>query len=359
MPTSSTALAQFNALLTRVAAEKASDLHLTVGEPPTLRKSGALVSITDQPPLTQGFVEEVVASFLPDALTQELATNKEVTLAATFLKTIRFRINVFYQKGFLSASFRLVSDAIPALSQLGVPPIFHQWTEKRKGLVLVAGPFGAGKSTSVASFIEAINQTRQSYIITIEHPIEYVFHSMKSMVVQREVGIDVPSIAAGLEFLKSEDVDVVMISELADSASLVGALELASAGRLVISTLNATSVVRAVEKIRSSFPHGDEARLFEMLSENLLGIMAQLLVPRLGGGSVLVSEVLTMTPAVVTNIREGKLYQLQSIIQTSRDVGMVSLERSLAELVKTNEISRESAHDYSNDDALFNAALAS
>ncbi len=358
MPTSSTALAQFNTLLTRVAAEKASDLHLTVGEPPSVRKGGVLVSLTEEAPLTQGFLEEVVSSFLPPSLIPELTEKKEVTLAVTFLKTIRFRVNIFYQKGYLSVSFRLVPDAVPALAQLGVPPIFKEWATKRKGLVIVAGPFGAGKSTSVASFIESINQTRPQYIITIEHPIEFVFHSMKSMIVQREVGIDVPSIAQGLSFLKTEDVDVVMVSELSDSASLMAALELASAGRLVISTLSATSVVRAIEKIKASFPEHDEVRLLEILSENLLGVMAQLLVPRMGGGSVMVSEVLAMTPAVVSSIREGKIYQLQSIIQTSRDVGMISLDRSLAELVKTGEVSRDAVHEYIGDEGMFNAALA-
>lgn len=353
----STAIANFNNLLTRVASEKASDLHITVGEPPSIRKGGLLVSLQSEPPVTQGFLEEVIASFLPDNLKQRLSQEREITLANTFLKTIRFRINIFYQKGFLSASFRLVPSVIPPIASLGAPAVFSQWAGEEKGMVIVAGPFGCGKTTSMASFVDSINQNKQEYIITVEEPIEYIFHSMKSMIIQREVGADVLSVSQALNFLKAEDVDVVMISELKEAQSLISALELASAGRLVISTLSATSVIRAIERIKSSFPASDEARLLALLSENLLGIMAQILVPRVGGGSILVAEVLTMTPAVMSTIKDGKIYQLQSIIQTSREAGMISLERSLAELVKTGEVSQETAKEYINDENIFKAAL--
>lgn len=332
-----------NKILTMVAEHKASDLHLSVANPPILRVDGKLVALSDEPLLTPDWLANFIDSILNEQQKEILARDKELVLGYDFSDKVRFKVNVFYQKGALSASLRYIPNLIRTIDELGLPPVVQGFTKLKKGLVLITGPFGSGRTTTMAALVNEINKARAEHIITIEKPIEYLFVEDKSVIEQREVGKDTNSFTEALDAIREEDVNVVMVSEMETKEVIKMVLEVAEAGRLIYSVMSTDSVLKTIEKIINSFGQDEKGHIRNQLADDLEGIISQRLLPKAGGGMKLVAEVLIPTPAVRSVIRDGAIYQLNNILQTSRGEGMISLDRALAELVKAGEISLDDA----------------
>lgn len=325
-------------VLTRVAEYKASDVHLTAGNPPILRVDGKLVPLGDEGIITPDFLERFSELLLNDEQRQELAEKKELVIATTWQKRARYKVSFFHQRGALSASLRLIAPQIRSLSELGLPRIVEQLAQLEKGLVLITGPFGSGRTGTAAGLIDAINQTRAEHIITIEKPIEQIFVNNRSVIEQREVGRDTLSFVQAINTASREDVDVIFVSEMEEPDVIEAVLGAAESSHLIISTMNTDSIVRTVEKILTSFPEEQALRIRVQLAATLQAVVSQRLLPRVGGGRIVVAEVMVPTAPIRAVIRDGQLYQLTNLLQTSREAGMISLDRSLAELVRTGEI---------------------
>jgi twitching motility protein PilT len=330
-------------ILSTVAGQKASDLHLSVGNPPIIRLNDRLITLEGEPVITPDFMVTFIDSTLDKAQKKMLEDTKEVVLAYQFQKQARFRINIFYQKGVPAAYLRLIGNRIVPLNQLGLPPTIENLALLKKGLILISGSFGSGKTTTSASMIDHINRNRSAYILTVERPIEYIFTNQKSIVEQREVGRDTISFEQALSSITQEDVDVLFLSELSGPAVIRDALNIAAAGRLVIANLEADTTVKALELIINEFPSDEQRQIKDQLTINLQAVICQRLLPRVGGGRIAIAEIMMATPPVKSLLKEGSLYQLSNIIQTSRAEGMVALDWSLAELVKMNQVSLEDA----------------
>lgn len=360
LPNSVPALGQHIAverLLTRVAEYHASDLHLTVGTTPVLRLDGKLVSLTDEEVVTPERIEAILDDLLTDQQRQQLEKERDIVFIYTLGDKARFKVNVFYQKGYASASLRFIDSQIRSTAELGLPAMVERLAQLTKGLLIVSGPFGSGRSSTLAALVDAINRARSEYILTIEQPIERLFVNNKSVIEQREVGRDTPSFLDALENSIQEDVNVVMLSEINSPEVLRGALNVAQAGRLVLFSMNAESTIRTVEKIITSFPQGEQESIRIMLSEVLQGIVCQRILPKVGGGTVAVAEVLTVTAPIRKVIRDGALFQITTILQTSREEGMMPLDRALADRVKNGEIAVEDALMQANDQNAFKVML--
>lgn len=336
-------------LLTRVAEYRASDLHLTVAMPPVLRVDGRLVTLADEATVTPDLMNTFLEQLLTDDQRAALERDHSIVFTYALGNKARFKANIFYQRGYPSASLRYIASQIRTVRELGLPPIIEQFARMPKGLVIISGTFGSGRSATLAALVDLINRERAEHILTIERPIEHLFINAKSVVEQREVGHDTGSFENALENSFQEDVNVVMLSEL-EGPSVTGvALKVAESGRLVLSTMNTDSAVRTVEKIITSFPRGEQDQARIQLAEVLQGVVAQRLLPRNGGGSVVAAEVLTVTPAIRSVIRDGVIYQINTILQTSREEGMVPLDRALAEKVRSGEILIDEALAHAND----------
>ncbi len=336
-------------LLTRVAEYHASDLHLTVGSPPVLRVDSALTPLQEEPVVTPDFMETVLEQLLSEEQRAELTERRSIVFTYAFGNKARFKANVFYQKGYPSASLRYIAPRVLTLAELKLPDAVYRFTKLNRGLVIIAGPFGSGRSATVAALIDTINRERSEHILTIERPIEYLFENQQSIVEQREVGRDTPSFAEAIENSFQEDANVIMLSELETQDVIESALKIADAGRLVVSTMSTDTAVRTLEKIITSFPPDRQEQISVQLSEVLEGIVAQRLLPKTGGGSVAVTEVLLVSPAIRAVIRDGALAQIPTILQTSRGEGMMTLDTALAEAVKRGDISTEEALRHATD----------
>ncbi len=336
-------------ILSTVAGQKASDLHLSVGNPPIIRLNDRLLTLEGERVITPEFMNDFIDSILDKDQKKTLEEKKEVVLAYQFQKQARFRINIFFQKGMLAAYLRLIGERILPLEQLGLPSSIEKISLLNKGLVIIAGSFGSGKTTTSASIIDYLNKNKSAYILTVEKPIEYIFTNQKSIIEQREVGRDTISFEQALSSITQEDVDVLFLSELNGPHVIREVLNIAASGRLVIANLEADTIVKALELIINTFPSGEQQQIKEQLSVNLAAIICQRLLPRVGGGRIAIAEIMLATPPIKSLIKEGSLYQLSNVILTSRDEGMVSLDWSLAELVKTNQVRLEDALEYSSD----------
>lgn len=325
-------------ILTTSAEYRASDLHLTVGNPPILRVDGKLVILEQEQVVTPDFMDRVTEMFLTPEQRQALERERELVVAYDLENRIRFKVSLFYQRGFIAASLRLISSEIKSLKDLGLPSVVLGFAQLTKGLVLITGPFGSGRTATMAALVNEINKTRTAHVVTIENPIEVLYVNDRSFIEQREVGRDTKSFRQALETASREDVDVVVVSEMEEPQVIEAVLTSAESSRLVISTMNTDSVMKTVEKIINSAPPELEVKTRTQLAGTLQGIVSQRLLPRVGGGRILVAEVMVPTPPLRSVIRDGVLFQLQNILQTSREGGMISLDRSLAELVKTGEI---------------------
>ncbi|MFN8544044.1 MAG: type IV pilus twitching motility protein PilT [Candidatus Binatia bacterium] len=320
--------------LLRMTLEKgASDLHLSTGEPPALRVHGDLAR-TDGPPLEAQAVRELVSSIMSDVQRKAFEAEHEVDFACELSDVGRFRVNVFMHSRGPGAVLRTIPTKIPSLQSLDLPPILAELCTREKGLVLVTGPTGSGKSTTLSAMVDVINATWEAHILTIEDPIEFVHKPKRCIVNQREVGPHTHSFANALKSALREDPDVILIGEMRDLETIALALTAAETGHLVFGTLHTSSAPKTVDRIIDVFPSGQQSQIRTMLSESLEAVVAQTLLKKKGGGRVAACEILTGTPAVRNLIREGKLHQIPSMMQTGRNVGMQTLDMALQELAK-------------------------
>ena len=326
--------------------KKASDLHLILGIPPTLRVNGELAPLTSYEPLTEEEVRRLVFSLVNEEQKEILLTNKEIDFSFPYQDRARFRVNAYHQRDSLAAALRLLPGQIPPIDELNLPKICHAFTKLKQGFILVTGPTGHGKSTTLAAIINEINQTRATHIVTIEDPIEYVFNHQKSVISQREIRNDTHSWQVALRSCLREDPDVVMVGEMRDYETIASALTIAETGHLVLTTLHTNSAAQSVDRIVDVFPEHQQAQVRMQLSSTLEAILSQRLLPCLDGNRIPAMEILVATPAVKTAIREGKTHLIDNIIQTSVELGMRTLEMDLARLVKEGKVSLEVAQAF-------------
>lgn len=332
--------------------EKASDLHLLVGIPPTLRVDGTLRYLNGYAPLKQAEIDSMVYSLLTPVQKELLIANKELDFsfgvgAGSYGDLGRFRTNLYYQRRSLSAAFRLLPPGILSIEELCLPEVLHTFSDLTSGLVLVTGPTGHGKSTTLASVINEINLKRAGHIITIEDPIEYVYPEGKSIISQREMGADTHSWDFALRAVLREDPDVVLIGEMRDPETIAAAITIAETGHLVFSTLHTNSAAQSIDRIIDSFPATQQPQIKIQLAAVIKGVISQRLLPMIGGGRVPAVEILLGTSAVSSIVRDGKTHLLDSVIQTSKDKGMINIDSSLASLVLSGKISLETGKNYS------------
>lgn len=325
----------------------ASDVHLMVGVFPTLRIDGKLVPITRAPTPVPEYIEKLVLSLCSPEQKELLLTNKELDFSFALGEVARFRVNAFYQKGYLSAALRLIPNRIPNLEELHLPSVLGNLTKLRQGLILVTGPTGHGKSTTIASLINQINENKGVHVVTVEDPIEYVYPSRKSLIAQREMHLDTHSWEIALRSVLREDPDVVLIGEMRDYETIESVLTIAETGHLVFATLHTNSAAQTLDRVVGVFPENQQEQVRMQLSNVLEAIISMRLLPATEGGRYPANEILLATPAVRNVIREGKTHLIDNIIQTSSSVGMQTLETSLATLIRAGHISLEVALSYS------------
>lgn len=330
-----------NRILAESAKKNASSLHLSVGSIPTIRDNGELFIMEGESIITADFINKITDSFIDDKEKQKLEENKEIVLVKEFAGNFRFRVNAFYQKKLLSLSFHFIPNSVKDLNSLGLPDVLHNLVKLNSGLFIIAGSKFSGKTTTISVLIEEINKNYKKRIVTIEDPIEHLFVSKKSIIEQRQIGQDVKSLLSGIQYCFEEDVDIVYIGEIRErfDEAMPLILDLASGNSLVIMEINSNTSVRVIEKILNPIKTkmGAEVARYN-LADVLVGIVVQELVPRLGGGMVLANEVMTVNPAIKSLIRDGKIYHIDSIIQTSKKEGMITMNKSKEELIRSGEI---------------------
>ncbi len=336
-------------LLDDVIKKKASDLHIQVGLPPMLRIDNVLLPVAEATPLTEENVESLIFSLLDDEQKQILLKDKEYDFSFAYGDLGRFRVNAFHERGNLACALRLIPNDIPTIEALGLPPIVEKFADYPRGLVLITGPTGSGKSTSLASLINKINFEQARHIITIEDPIEYTHTSKKSIVVQREVHYDTYSFSAALRSALREDPDVVLIGEMRDLETIASAITIAETGHLVFATLHTNSASQSIDRMIDVFPPHQQAQIRAQLANILMAICSQRLIPIIGGGRIAAAEILIANPAVRNIIREGKSHQLEAVIQTGSEFGMQSMDHTLVSLIKAGSISYEEARNFAVD----------
>ncbi|MDP3918193.1 MAG: type IV pilus twitching motility protein PilT [Candidatus Woesebacteria bacterium] len=333
-------------LLEQTIDLKASDLHIVAGVPPMVRLDGDLKSIVDNAILTPDIINEGLKQILTKEQLERFIVNKEIDFSLAFSEKARFRVNAYTQKGSMAASFRRIPLEIPEIDALGLPKIARSFTNLKQGLVLVTGPTGHGKSTTLAAIINEINKNRACHIVTIEDPIEFIFKPIKSIISQREMKSDTHSWQVALRSVLREDPDVVLVGEMRDYETISAAMTIAETGHLVFGTLHTNSASQTVDRIVDVFPENQQNQIRMQLSSILEAVFSQRLIKASAGGRLVAHEVMLGTTAIKTAIREGKSHQIDSIIQTSLEAGMSTLEHSLASLVKTNKITIETAQEW-------------
>jgi len=330
-------------LVNLILKENASDLHMSEGRVPIIRSVGSLIPLMKRPVLTKEDMLGFLNVFLTDSNKKLLDIDKDVDFSYSLSNT-RFRGNAYYRQGSLSIALRLIPKAIRTLSELNLPPILETFTRKHQGFFLVAGPIGQGKTTTLATLIEMINQTRAEHILTIEDPIEYQFDSKKSIIDQREVRIDTPDFKDALIAMFREDINVCMVGEMRDIETMATAVTAAETGHLILSTLHTNNAAQTINRIIDSFPSGQQDQIRVQLASSLTGIFSQRLVNRIAGGLIPAYELLINNTAVSNLIREKRVHEVQTVIETSSQEGMIDMNRSLADLVRAGEITVENAY---------------
>ena len=338
---------KLNDLLTATAKQGASDLHLAVGRHPTLRIDGVLVPLQQEAIITPEAIEGIIGALVNDEQKVKLLAQRQLDFAYSFEDKARFRVNAYFQRGYLAAVLRLVPAQIKTIEELNLPPLLHDLAKLSQGFVLLVGPAGHGKSSTLAAIVDEINHSRSDHIITIEDPVEYLFTQDQCMISQREVGNDTLSFHSALRTVLRQDPDVVMIGEMRDAVSIATAMTAAETGHLVMSTLHTNSAAQTIDRIIDSFPPEQQSQVTSQLAATLVAIVSQRLLPRISGGRVPATEIMIVNPAIRNLIRERKTYQIDLVIETSLQEGMVTLNRSLVNLVKNKEISMENAELYS------------
>jgi twitching motility protein PilT len=338
---------KLNDLLTTTAKENASDLHIAVGKHPTLRIDGLLIPLQKEPLLSPETAEGIILELLTPEQKTKLTEQRQIDFAYSLEDKARFRVNVYFERGHLAAALRLVPARIKTIEELNLPPLLHDFTKLSQGFILLVGPAGHGKSTTLAALVDEVNHVRSDHIITIEDPIEYLFTQDKCIISQREVGSDASSFHSALRTILRQDPDVIMIGEMRDATSIGTAMTAAETGHLVFSTLHTNSASQTIDRIIDSFPAEQQQQVISQLAATLVGIVSERLLPRISGGRVPAAEIMIVNPAIRNLIRERKFYQIDLVIETSLQEGMVTMNRSLSNLVKNKEISLENAELYS------------
>jgi twitching motility protein PilT len=336
------------AALKEVLDRGASDLHVTVGAPPSIRIDGALLPIVGGTKWLRGRVTSALFSILTPAQRDEFERELELDFAFT-ASGARFRVNYYLQRNSVGGAFRLIPREIKQLEALGVPDTVARFAQLPRGLVLVTGPTGSGKSTTLAALIDLVNRTRADHIVTVEDPIEFLHNHQKSLVNQREVGHDTHSFAAALKHVLRQDPDVILIGELRDLETISVALTAAETGHLVFATLHTQNAAQTIDRMIDVFPPHQQGQVRTQLAATLQGVVCQTLVKKVDGGRVVATEVLVTTAAVSNLIREGKTYQIASAMQAGKALGMHTMDQHLAELVNAGQITRESAEEKAQD----------
>lgn len=326
---------------------KASDLHLITGVPPSVRIDGELAPAAGAGVLTPDDINGLLKQILSGEQLERLAVNKEIDFSLAFSEKARFRVNAYTQKGTTAVAFRQIPLTIPKIEDMGLPNLLHSFTSLRQGLVLVTGPTGHGKSTTLAAMIDEINRTRATHIITIEDPIEFVFKPQKSIISQREMRSDTHSWEVALRSVLREDPDVVLVGEMRDYETIAAALTVAETGHLVFATLHTNSAAQTIDRIVDVFPDEQQKQVRLQLSNVLEAVFSQRLIPAISSGRAVAYEVMLGTTAIRTAIREGKTHQIETVLETSHEAGMSTLERSLADLVKRGLVALEVAQSWS------------
>lgn len=344
-----TAQPRIEVLLEEVIKKKASDLHLQVGLPPMLRIDGALKPVSGADALSEEGVEALVFAILDDDQKQILLKDKEFDFSFAFGDLGRFRVNAFHERGNLAAALRLIPNEVLTIEQLGLPQIVNKFADYPRGLVLVTGPTGSGKSTTLAALVHKINHERSAHIVTIEDPIEFTHKSVKSVIVQREVHYDTFSFSAALRSSLRQDPDVVLIGEMRDLETIAAAITIAETGHLVFATLHTNSAAQSIDRMIDVFPPHQQPQIRAQLSNILMSITSQRLIPAIGGGRIAAAEILVANPAVRNIIREGKSHQLDAVIQTGAEYGMQSMDKTLVSLIHSGTITYDEARNYAID----------
>ena len=328
-------------ILLEVLERDASDVHLSVGSPPIIRVNGVLERL-DYPRLTSNDTRELIYSILSQDQRQRLENEWEIDFSYSVPGRARFRVNAYFQRNSLGAAFRLIPINIKPLEELGLPPALHNLTKKPRGFVIVTGPTGSGKSTSLAAMIDEINETRDEHIMTIEDPIEFLHRHKKCMVNQREVGADTKSFNRALKSVLRQDPDVILVGEMRDTETMATALTAAETGHLVFATLHTQDAPQTIDRIIDVFPPHQQEQIRVQLSTTLMGVCTQQLLPTADGRSrVVACELLVPTAAVRHHIREGSTHQIPSAIQMGSQFGMQTMDGALADLVRTGRIAME------------------
>jgi twitching motility protein PilT len=331
------------ALLDLLVSQGGSDLHLLVSVVPTIRVQGKLYPVQNLPPLSVEESNKIIGSLMSQEQRDYVVANKELDFSYQHADGSRFRVNVYHEKGNLSAALRFIPSKIKSIDELGLPHIFHQFTQYSQGLILITGPTGEGKSTSLAAMIDEVNKTRAEHILTIEDPVEFVYESDKSIVSQREVSRDTNSWEMALRSALREDPDVVLVGEMRDFETIAAAITLAETGHLVLATLHTATAAQTIDRIVDVFPAHQQSQIRMQLAGTLQAIVSQRLVPKIDGNLFAAFEIMLATSAVRSMIREGKTHQLDGVIQTSSQDGMMLFEMHLSQLIQQGVISKEAA----------------
>jgi len=330
-------------LLATALHQGASDVHIGVGRRPSLRVAGSLVALDDEEIITPEIAQGLITELLTESQKQRFLQERQLDFAYALADNTRFRVNVYFQQNNWSAALRLISGKIRTIDELGLPPILHDFTKLGQGFILTVGPAGHGKSTTTAAIIDEINRERTAHIITIEDPIEYIFEQGRGIVSQREVGIDTPSFASGLKSVLRQDPDIVMVGEMRDTDSIAAAMTAAETGHLVFSTLHTNSASQTVDRIIDSFRPEQQQQAVTQIAATLIAIISGRLIPSIDGGRVPAVEIMIVNAAIRNLIRERKIFSIDSVIQTSMKDNMITLDHSLADLVKAGKVTLENA----------------
>lgn len=330
--------------LFKIASQSvASDLHLIVGKPPILRLDGELKTIPNTEVLTKASIEKMVFSIITEKQRDKFINERELDISYEIAGFSRYRVNLHWEKDNIGLVARVISQTIPTMEDLGLPPIVHRLIEREQGLILVTGPTGCGKSTTLAAMIKKINSIRFANIITLEDPIEYIFQPEKSIIKQRQLGTDMLTFQDALKHVLRQDPNVIMVGEMRDLETIAATITLAETGHLVLATLHTHNAAQTIDRIIDVFPPHQQAQVRLQLSMSLSGVISQKLLPKIGGGRVAAREILINTPAIANIVRENKVPQIKTVIQTSADVGMFSMDQNIRELLQNNLIDEPTA----------------
>ncbi len=339
-------MSTLNDLLKYAMSQHASDLHLGVGRPPVIRVDDTLRDIPSEPPLNPKRIEELVLPIITAKQREEFIKKRDLDFSYAIAGLTRFRINLHFERESMGFVARIIPSTLPTMEEIGMPPVVYRMLKETRGLILLTGPAGTGKSTSLAAMINYLNEERAQHIVTLEDPIEFIYTSKRCLIRQRELGVDMISFEEGLKHVLRQDPDIVVIGEMRDLETIATAITVAETGHLVFGTLHTFNASQTVDRIIDSFPDYQQSQIRTQISMTLIGIIAQKLLPKRGGGRVAAREVLLNSNAVANLVRENKISQIQSVIQMSAAEGMFTMDQDIARLYREGLISRETAESH-------------